>query len=209
MINKSALLMFAGTFFASYSFQADAASIFRKYSHYNVTGTTAEELDHALSKNGPFLKSTGQRHPGASQIEFDAKVHYGREDGKACKVADAQVSVNAKIFIPRWKNRKSADEDLVFIWDTLVADIKRHEESHLVIARTHASELEQQAKKLRSRKNCEDLRQDIDKLTEKIMTSLDKEQAYFDKVEAINFEDRFERLLTYRLERAYAKANKR
>ena len=207
MINKSALLMIAGAVLTGYSFQADAASIYRKYAHYNVTGNTAEQLDRSLSENGPYLESTGQRHPGASRIAFDAKIHYGREEGETCKVTDAKVNIHAKIFIPRWNERKKAEADLVFIWDTLAADIKRHEESHVVIARVHASELEQQAKKLHGRKNCDDLRQDIDKLTEKIMTPLEKEQAYFDKVQAINFEDRFERLLTYRLERAFANTN--
>lgn len=205
---KSALFILAGIYIASSMPSADAASIFRKYSYYNITGKTAKELDRSLAKNGPFIQSTGQRHPGASRIELDAKIHYGREDGKHCKIENAQVNVHAKVFIPRWVNRKRAEPDIALIWDTLVSDIKRHEESHIIIARKHASELEQQAKKLFSRKDCEGLRADIDRLIEKTLDNLNKEQAYFDKVEAINFENRFERLLSYRLEKVIANAKK-
>lgn len=180
---------------------AQSASIFRDFHYYPVNGKTAADLDKALSRNGPFLKSTGQHHPGAAEIRFDAKVRYGREAGKACKVTGVYVNVHAKISLPRWKQRNRATPELALIWDTLSQDIKRHEESHLVIARSHASEMERQIRALPSRKDCPTLRTDIDRVTERLMADHDKAQQRFDRVETINFEKRFERLLTYRMER--------
>ncbi len=180
--------------------QAEAAAIFRKFSYYTINGKTAADLDKALSRNGPFLKKTGQHHPGAAEIRFDAKVRYGREPGKACKVQDVYVNVHAKVSLPRWKQRLKASPELALIWDTLLQDIRRHEESHIVIARRHASDMERQIRALPGRKDCATLRADIDKVTSRLMTAHDSAQQYFDKVETINFENRFERLLTYKLE---------
>lgn len=199
MSNKLKILI-AASVLLSAALPAHPASIFREVKYYNINGKTAEDLDYALSHKGPFLKSTGQHHPGAAEIRFDAKVRYGKENGKSCKVSGVYVNVHGKVFLPRWKQRKYASLELALIWDTLSRDIKRHEESHLVIARAHASEMEQKIAKLYSRKDCVDLRNDINNVTEKIMVKHDKEQRHFDRVETINFEKRFERLLTYRLQ---------
>ncbi|MFD1197162.1 DUF922 domain-containing Zn-dependent protease [Brucella gallinifaecis] len=191
-----------GLAFVIMSPQVQAASIFRTFNYYNINGKTAEDLDKALSRSGPFLKKTGQHHPGAAEIRFDAKVRYGRATGdRACKVQDVYVNVYAKVMLPRWKQRRKAGPELALIWDTLYQDIRRHEESHIVIARSHASEMERQIKALRSQKDCATLRANIDKVTDRLMIAHDKAQEYFDKVETINFERRFERLLTYNLEK--------
>ncbi len=182
--------------------QAEAAAIFRKFNYYTVSGKTAADLDKALSRNGPFLKKTGQHHPGAAEIRFDAKVRYGRAPGTACKVQDVYVNVHAKVSLPRWKQRRKATPELALIWDTLLQDIRRHEESHIVIARSFASEMERKIRGLRTRPDCAVLRADIDKVTARLMEAHDKQQQQFDRVETINFENRFTRLLTYRLERA-------
>ena len=182
--------------------EAKAASIFREFNYYTVNGKTAADLDRALSRNGPLLKKTGQHHPGAAEIRFDAKVRYGSAPGKACKVQGVYVNVHAKVSLPRWRQRRKATPELALIWDTLLHDIRRHEESHIVIARSFASEMEREIRGLRTRADCAALRTDIDKVTARLMEAHDKKQLQFDRVETINFEDRFTRLLTYRMERA-------
>lgn len=199
-MSKKFKFLIAASILFSAALPAQSASIFRDIKYYDISGKTAADLDYALSNKGPFLKSTGQHHPGAAEIRFDAKVRYGKENGKRCKVTGVYVNVHGKVFLPRWKQRKRAPLELALIWDTLSSDIKRHEESHLVIARVHASEMEQEIAKLHSRKDCAELRDDINRVTEKIMARHDKKQQHFDRVETINFEDRFERLLSYRLE---------
>lgn len=200
MIFKKRILAF-GAALAIVASHADAASIFREFKYYTVNGKTAAELDKALSRSGPFLKKTGQHHPGAAEIRFDAKVRYGRAPGKSCKVQDVYVNVHAKVSLPRWAQRRKATPELALIWDTLYQDIRRHEESHIVIARSHASEMERQIRALPSRSDCAVLRKDIDKITARLMEAHDEAQQRFDRVETINFEKRFERLLTYRLEK--------
>lgn len=198
-LTVAAMLAFAAT-------AADAATVHRTYSYYSIAGKTAADLDKGLAHGGPLLKSTGNRHPGAAQIRFDAKARY-RADGKACRVTGTDVTVYAKIMLPRWKQRRKATPELALVWDTLSQDIKRHEESHIVIARTHAGEIERAVRALPSRPDCARLRADINKVTERLMKDHDAAQKKFDYVETLNFEKRFERLLTYRLERMLTKGN--
>jgi predicted secreted Zn-dependent protease len=181
---------------------ANAAVVLRNYEYFALNGRTAADLDRELNSRGPMLKKTGQRHPGSTQMRFTNRIKYG-SDGKSCRVVDANIVVHALVHLPRWKQRRTAPPDLAMIWDTLSADIKRHEESHIVIARTAAGNMERQIKALPWRSNCTTLKNDIDTLTAKLMRQHDLAQIQFDKVEGINFESRFERLLTYRLIREF------
>jgi len=45
-----------------------AESVTKAYSYYSVGGTTLDELEDELNSRGPHVKSTGRRHPGATQI---------------------------------------------------------------------------------------------------------------------------------------------
>jgi len=183
---------------------ANAAVVLRKYEYFALNGRTASDLDRELYRRGPVLLKTGQRHPGMTKMRFTNRIKYG-SDGKSCRVVEANIVVHAQVYLPRWMQRRTAQPDLAIIWDTLSADIKRHEESHIVIARTAAGNMERQIKALPWRSNCATLKNDIDSLTVKLMKQHDLAQIQFDKVEGINFESRFERLLTYRLIREFGK----
>lgn len=195
-ITLTGLVLFSGTLASA---TANAATVNRKYRHFPVYGTTAEQLDRSLAKNGPKLNNGGESHPGAAKIAFDIRVRY-KSDDKYCRVSGASANVNATIYLPSWKSRRRADADTALVWDVLAKDIRRHEESHIVIARTHASELERALRSMRYERDCATLRANVDKLTERAFASHDKAQQQFDRIESINFETRFERLLTNSLE---------
>lgn len=173
----------------------------KTFSYFSVGGRTASELDDELNKRGPQMKNTGSRHPGATKIRFGGSVSYVRR-GNKCYVGNAKVTVSTNIILPRWKYRRSASKSLGLIWDTLSADIKRHEERHAEIARNHARELERELKALRPDYDCAKLQAKVDRTTAAVIEAHDKDQARFDRVESYNFNERMLRLLTYRLDRA-------
>ncbi|MRG57117.1 Predicted secreted Zn-dependent protease [Phyllobacterium sp. YR620] len=183
---------------------ANAATVLRSYEYFNLNGKTAADLDRELYRRGPVLQKTGQRHPGMTKMRFESRIKYG-SNGKTCRVVDATIIVHAHVYLPRWAQRRTAPADLAMIWDTLSADIKRHEESHISIARTAAGNMERQIEALPWRSDCATLKNDISTLTAKLMKQHDLAQVQFDKVEALNFEDRFGRLLSYRLIREFGK----
>ena len=176
-----------------------AAEISKKYAYFSVYGNSADDLDREIAKRGPKLKLTGTRHPGATSMEFGIKTKFGF-DGKYCVVDRAFVSLNLKLTLPSWKNRKTASEDMAIMWDTLSADIKRHEERHAIIARNYAMELEDRLEGLPRQRDCKTLQAKASETADKLLAEHAKAQAQFDKVESINFEARVARLLEYKIQ---------
>ncbi|WP_274424518.1 DUF922 domain-containing Zn-dependent protease [Chelativorans sp. YIM 93263] len=180
-----------------------AASISRTYNYFPVSGVTLAEIERELQAHGPRLDGRRGGHPGATRLEFSAKVEYA-EAQRFCEVAGTRVSVEAEVILPRWRTRNRAESHVRLIWDTLERDIKRHEESHLVIAKNHARMLEDALKALPRRRNCGALASDVEQTTSKILAQHDAAQVRFDRIESINFESRMMRLLKYRLEQIKA-----
>ncbi|WP_424552249.1 DUF922 domain-containing Zn-dependent protease [Shinella sp.] len=170
----------------------------KTFAYFSVGGRTAAELDAELSKNGPMMKQSGSRHPGATRIKWGGSVSYVRR-GSRCAVGEAKVTLSTQIILPRWKNRKRATPSLALIWDTLSRDIKRHEERHAEIARSHARNLERSLKRLRPEADCERMQARVDRATADAVAKHDADQARFDRVESKNFDDRMMRLLVHQL----------
>jgi predicted secreted Zn-dependent protease len=210
---------FSAPFFAS---SAVAETVITKsLSYFPVRGRTAADLDDALSQSGPLLQGTGIRHPGATEMRFGGTVTYVDQQpsdnlfaamltlllnrqGTYCAVDSARITLDTKIILPRWTQRRRAGADLTLIWDTLSGDIKRHEERHAEIARQYARKLESDVKGLRAQPNCQAMEAEVARITESVLAEHDAEQARFDRIEAINFERRMVRLLQYRLEQIKA-----
>lgn len=179
---------------------AHSANLSKTYSYFSIGGDTLDEIEAELSKRGPQIESTGRRHPGATRMEFTAKLKFA-QDAEGCKLAGASVSVKAKVILPRWRKRKQSQQEVRLFWDTLSSDIRRHEEGHTVIAKNHAREIEQALKRLGPQEDCDAIAASAIAARNRILEKHDKAQAAFDRVEGKNFESRMLRLLKYRAER--------
>ena len=89
-------------------------------------------------------------------------------------------------------------------WDTLSADIKRHEDRHVEIAKNYGRELEDALKATWPRRTCEEAAARADAISAAVLARHDRAQAAFDRVELVNFESRILRLMRSRLQRATA-----
>ncbi|MBX3596388.1 MAG: DUF922 domain-containing protein [Rhizobiaceae bacterium] len=185
-ISYLATFLLAGMLSGSVSF---AETVSRSYSYFTIGGATPAELESEMSRLGPQIKGSAYRHPGATRMEFASRVGYGSRNGR-CKIVSAQVSIKANVILPRWKRPGNADAGARLFWDVLSADIVRHEESHLVIARNHARKLERELKALPARKNCELMSRDAENRKDKIMADHDREQQRFDAIEGAGLEKR-------------------
>ncbi|EJF88822.1 DUF922 domain-containing Zn-dependent protease [Bartonella tamiae] len=179
---------------------AQAAKIYKTISYYIVSGTTAAQIDKSMAKNAPYLKSTGQHHLGVTTISFVTYLKL-KSEGNYCKIDRIHVDILANMQLPRWKQRsRTKSLELAVVWDSLSQDIKRHEESHVVIARAHASEIEKKIRELSYQKNCDKLLQNIETIVGHALAQHDEAQKRFDRIEAKNFDKRFFNLLIRRLE---------
>jgi predicted secreted Zn-dependent protease len=191
------LLAFSMTIALCTSASAEVVAT-KSYSYFDIRGKTAAELDQQLSTRGPTANGSSARHPGATKIRFGGEATYIQHDGR-CKVGSAKVTVHTQIILPRWRNRKGATKDLSMIWDALSSDIKRHEERHAEIARTQARAMERGILALPAQRNCEAMQELVSEESTRGIDEHDRLQARFDKVEAVNFQNRMMRLLNNRL----------
>ncbi|BCM19809.1 hypothetical protein MJ8_35900 [Mesorhizobium sp. J8] len=182
---------------------AGAANLVKTYSYFSVGGRTLDDIQNQLSRNGPEVKSTGSRHPGATQMAFTTRISYA-QSAESCRIADAAVTVKAKVILPEWRRPRKADPNVRLFWDTLSADIKRHEERHVEIAKNHARMLEDALKALPAQKTCEAAKAKAAAIQAAELARHDQDQVRFDRVESVNFESRILRLMRYRMERVEA-----
>jgi predicted secreted Zn-dependent protease len=182
---------------------AAAVDLVKTYSYYMVRGRSLDVLERQLNEYGPEVKSTGSRHPGATQMKFITRLTYESDTGY-CRVASAKVIVKVKVILPRWRDRARSQPDLRFFWDTLAADIKRHEEQHVDIAKNHGRALEDALKAMGRQPDCETAAAKVKQISAKVYAEHDRAQQQFDRVELVNFESRILRLLQYHLEQMQA-----
>jgi predicted secreted Zn-dependent protease len=182
---------------------AAAANLVKTYSYYRVGGRTLDDIQNQLSTNGPEVKSTGSRHPGATQMAFTTHISYA-QSADSCRATDAIVTVKVKVILPKWRGSRKTDPDVRLFWDTLSADIKRHEERHVEIAKNHARLLEDALKAAPAQRTCEQARAKAAEIQAAELARHDQDQMRFDRVESVNFESRILRLLRYRMERIQA-----
>jgi predicted secreted Zn-dependent protease len=177
---------------------ADAAQLSKTYSYFSIGGSTLDDIEKDLARRGPNVSTTGQRHPGATRMEFKTKLAWTQK-GNSCRLTTARVNVSAKVILPQWKPGRRANRDTRLIWGTLAADIKRHEETHVRIANNHARELEDALKKMGSYRTCKQVSEHASRITKRILDKHDREQQRFDRIESAGFEKRFFRLLENRM----------
>jgi predicted secreted Zn-dependent protease len=177
-----------------------AATTSKSYSYFTIGGSTLAQIEKELARRGPKVASTGARHPGATQMEFNSRIGYA-DKGTSCAVTKVRVSVKAKVILPRWTRPRAAEADVRLVWDALSSDIKRHEESHIVIAQSHSRDLEQALAAIRPQKSCAAAAAKAKAVTARVLASHDRAQERFDRVEGRNFEKRILKLIEYRLQR--------
>ena len=178
---------------------AASETIIRKSTTYfAIGGRTASDLDREMSRRGPLSQTTGRRHPGATRIKFNGSATFIGKNGR-CYIGGAKVSLSTRLMLPRWSNRRKATREMALLWDTLASDIKRHEERHAEIARTHARQLEKTILALPSMRDCPTLKARVNRVSQEAMIDHDKDQLRFDRIEAVNFENRMIRLLRHRI----------
>lgn len=189
----AALLLLAGSFAAT-----EAAELQKTYSYFSIRGNTLEDIERELDRRGPNVATTGQRHPGATRMEFKTRLNYA-DHGRYCELRSVTVRVSAKVILPRWRPGRKATADTRFIWDVLATDIKRHEEAHVVIARRYAGELEKALRSIGRQKSCDAVSTKAASTTQKVLDRHDREQQRFDRIESAGFEKRLLRLMENRM----------
>jgi len=182
---------------------ADAANLVKTYSYFSIGGRTLDQIQAELSKRGPSVKSTGMRHPGATRMAFTSRIGYA-EAPDSCRIVSAAVTVKTEVILPKWRPRGKVAPVMRLFWNTLAADITRHEDRHVEIAKDYGRRLETALLETGKEPNCKVAASKAKEVTAQVLGQHDRAQVEFDRVEMINFESRIIRLMRYRIEQIEA-----
>jgi predicted secreted Zn-dependent protease len=182
---------------------AGAATISERTTYFAVRGSTLEQLDRELNRKGPTAGTSGDRHPGATQVSFGGRIAYA-PDKRGCKVGRTSFTLKLNKILPRWNPPRSASGATVIVWRTLAQDIARHEADHAKIARSYVNRMESAVRNLGPRPTCKAMEAAVDATTARYLKEHEQAQRNFDLIEGREVNWRLKRLLDRNIRDAVA-----
>ena len=174
---------------------ARAGTIKQTTRFFAIHGTTLAELDRDLNRAGPYVSETGMHHPGATEVRFNGTVTYKSVSG-GCAVDKTNVGLNLNIMLPKWQRPHRVARQTMIVWNTLAADIKRHELQHAAIARNYLKRMEMALRNLRPERSCAGMEARVNQVTDRYLSGHQQAQIEFDKVEGREVNVRLRRALS-------------
>lgn len=149
-------------------------------SYYSVTGTTAEQIDRDIRRNGPL----NGHALAVAAISFEPLSVLQDVSPDSCRFAQAKFRVNAAITLPRWADKaQSTDRDLKRAWGNLSRYARDHEQVHVRIAERFAQQLGRDIEALPPQPNCDKLDRLAKRVVERNAAEHDRAQKEFDAAE--------------------------
>lgn len=149
-------------------------------SYYSVRGTTAEQIDSDIRRNGPL----NGHALAVAAISFEPVSVLQEVNDDSCRFASAKFRVKAAITLPRWTDKsKSKDRDLKRAWGNLSRYARSHEQVHVRIAESFAKRLGEDIKALPPQSNCDRLDNLAKRVADRNAAEHDRAQKAFDAEE--------------------------
>lgn len=113
-----------------------ADSFIVRTNYYPVTGSSWAELRQAMAANRPW-KNGPEMH---GRTDWHLRWTFQLEEtAQGARLRAFDLTTTVTITLPSWKPPPDADPALVQQWKQFFANLKRHEEGHLAIARQAAA----------------------------------------------------------------------
>ncbi len=162
-----------------------AASNDVKVDYYAISGNSTSELDREIRRKGPKIGDTGHA-VAVARIQMFPNVKY-RRSGGSCSVRSANVAVNARVTLPRWKERGTATRELGAAWDNIDRYTRLHEAVHVAIAFRYAKRMEQSLLAIPAADTCARTKANVNAVVASLLEEHDTSQKAFDADEKSRF----------------------
>lgn len=155
----------------------------QRFKYFKVRGRTSLEIFRDFQKRSP-IKGVGNHQAtlGVASIKLTPNVEFVEKNGR-CRVQKSRTTVDVIIHLPRWANYRSANKFAKQSWDTLFADIKKHELVHAKIAKDYGTRIQNKIESLSSRSSCRSLEAVVSRSSKRLLTKHDRAQRKFDRLE--------------------------
>lgn len=138
-----------------------------KIKYYKVRGETVEELRKELTKKTP-IRNNGQSFDANTTWYVKWNTQWAMK-GMSCSIISVTTRVSIVFTLPKWANSKDADAKEREKWAKFFKQLVEHENGHKDIAVGSAKEIERVVMNMESRKDCETLKRDSNRLGQTII----------------------------------------
>lgn len=164
-----------------------------KYNYFEIGGTNIRDLWFDINAKGPKSKM-GIGHAGYTSFDFDNSVGIVPKGGK-CQITSINFHLTSIVQLPKWTDERNSDEEMKLYWKAFSADVKRHEDQHVEIARQSILKLEQKLLELQPNKSCKVLKKQIRNIINKSAQARNRDQNAFERKEVRGQKNRLTQLV--------------
>lgn len=190
---KFCLLVAVATLASLQVSASHAGTVQEKTVYFDVHGSTLSDLETDFGRAGPYVPNTGDRRPGAIEINFNGNVSYRRAKGGGCEVAEPDITLSMTTMLPRWNRPGKIDKRTLVVWQILRGDIAAHERHHAATARIWLKKMISAVKNLRPEANCSQMKGTVDSTIQRYLQGHADAQNEFDRVEGYESHIRIKR----------------
>ena len=142
-------------------------SIDVKIKYYEVEGDRVEDLKNEVKVKTP-IRNNGKPFDANTTWYVKWNTQWAMK-GMSCGIISVTTRVSIIFTLPKWANYKEHSGKEREKWDRFFKRLVDHENGHKDIAVGSAKELEKSILDMESRKNCDDLKRDANRLGETII----------------------------------------
>lgn len=153
--------------------------------YYRISGNSTADLDAEIKRKGPKING-GSHAVAVARIKMLPRITFEKIAG-GCRVENAKVAVDARVTLPQWTGRDSADPKLAKAWDNIDRYTRLHEATHVKIAFNYAKRIEEEVIAQPVMESCSRVRATTKAIVDRNLKEHDAAQLKYDADEQERF----------------------
>lgn len=175
-----------------YDAYARNVSIKEKVKYYNISGRTAKDFAHSMSKNGPYSFQHRKRAWATAARDMSYSL-FRVKTSRGCRLKSVKVSLKILYTMPKLRASKRVSKRELRKWKRMYALLDKHEKVHGAYYRQLANKSRKSLLKIKRAKSCRQLDNKARKVMKKLSTQDAKRNDAFDRKDKNNYR-RMERI---------------
>jgi predicted secreted Zn-dependent protease len=152
---------------------------------FPIRGDTARQMRDSMGETAPWSEKRQSRVWGQCRWWFGWEFKYLPGDKGGCRVAEATITLNSRMKLPKWVDANQAPAELRVRWETFERRLRQHEDGHKNNGVKAANDLARRIKALGEYPDCAILNGEIRKLGDRVWSEYALLDDAFDRVDLL------------------------
>ena len=188
-IQRLFVLLFAVSgwaFLGSGPASAQSVKITQSTKYYTITGKTAAEFAHSMSRRGPYSRQHRRRAWATAGRDLSFQL-VRQKTSKSCRSRGAKVRMKITYTYPKLRGEKRLSSRQRKKWRRMIGLLRKHEQRHGSYYKQLANETYRALKKLKPARTCRQLEQQALKVVKKLAERDSRRNDRFDRNDRANY----------------------